>query len=766
MKRFGVKLLLLLTLAILPFLSEGQEVQIQGIVKDTEGQSLAMANVMMLPDSAFATSDDDGSFLMRIAPGVKYVRVTFTGFQTLMLPVTISRDTTFMVTLMPSVNQLDEVVIEETRHSNDDILQAVASGTHIIRRSDMVHIPSFMGEPDLLHAIRLLPGTVSGMEGSSNLFVRGGAADQNLVLLDGGPVYNPGHLLGFLSVFNPDVLDKVEVIHGGFPAEFGGRLSSVLNISTLSRIPDKMHVSADVGLMSSRIKIEQPLMKDKASFWIAGRKSYVDKVVPRMTGKQVPYGFHDLNAKLVLQPSKSDEIALSHYSGGDYLDFLRDSDGDGRGMHTTYRADNSTQTFKWRRTTSGGWKNDLSMFRTGFAYKTKNAYNKDYLVSAQSDIEDYGAKISLEKDSLWHDAKLSTGVEWVRHEISPKVLNSMGSITDLVESGSSEEKIMHEFAVYAQQEWSLFPRLKVNAGIRGSMASVHSGSYLFVEPRASFRYGFDDARALKLNYSRMVQYLHRISNSAVSTPIDLWFPATDSIRPQTSHQFSVAWQQANASRNIYFSIEGYYKAMNDLVAYQPGTNFLFKSEFESRLTQGRGKAYGLEFLVRKEAGRFTGWISYSLSWSWRNFEALNNGEWFHARYDRRHNGAVVAQHTIGKRWMASFVWEYISGSRFTPVVGQYVALAPNGAGLDLIPVFAGINSIKLTDSHRLDLGLKLFSKPGSAFQWQLFAGVYNAYNRATPFGIVIKQDQVDNSMTYSQPGLFGLLPFISYGCKF
>lgn len=205
--------------------------------------------------------------------------------------------------------------------------------------------------------------------------------------------------------------------------------------------------------------------------------------------------------------------------------------------------------------------------------------------------------------------------------------------------------------------------------------------------------------------------------------------------------------------------------MEDLISYEEGTNLLFKSDFESRLIQGTGKAYGSEFLARKETGRLTGWVSYSVSWSWRNYDELYGGKWFRSRYDRRHNGAIVAQYLLGKRWMASVVWEYISGARFTPVVGQHIALAPNGAGLDLIPMFSEINSVKLSDSHRLDLGLKLFSKPDVKFSWNVFVGVYNAYNRATPVGLVIKQDKDDNSLKYSQPGLFGLLPFISYGCK-
>ena len=760
-----MKPFLLLAFAILPLVLKGQDVEIRGIIRDADGEALSLANVSILPDSVVASSDADGIYVTRVRPGEKTFRISFTGFETLQLVSDVYVDTTLDFVLTQRVDHLDEVVIEDHRYSSEDIVHSTASGTHTLTASDVLKLPSFMGETDVLKAIRLLPGATGSVEGSSDLFVRGGAADQNLVLLDGGPIYNPGHLLGFLSVFNPDILEKVDVIHGGFPAEFGGRLSSVLNISSISRLAEKTSLSAEVGLISSRFKLEQPIAKDKASFWIAARKSYVDKVVQKIADKQVPYSFHELNGKLILHPSKSDQIELSHYSGSDFLDFLRDSDGDGRGMHTTYHADNSSQTFKWRHITPASWQNELSMFHTRFAYTTQNAYNKDYLVSANSDIEDFGAKFFLKKDSIWKDATVSTGIEWIRHDISPKVLNSTGSITDLVESGASDGKIVHEFAAYVQQEWSLLPRLTLNTGLRGSMALTAGRKYIFPEPRVSARYGFGPDKAVKFNYSRMVQYLHRISNSAVSTPIDVWFPVTDSIRPQTSHQYSLAWQQFNPSRRIYFSLEGYYKLMKDLVAYEEGTNFLFRSEFESRLIQGIGKAYGLEFMIRKETGKFTGWISYSLSWSWRKYDALNHGDWFRARYDRRHNGAVVAQHLIGKRLMASLVWEYISGARFTPVVGQYVALAPNGAGLDLIPVFSEINSVKLTDSHRMDLGLKYFSKPGNKFKWHWFVGVYNAYNRATPFGIVIKQDATDKSLSYSQPGLFGLLPFISYGCK-
>ncbi|MFZ6013662.1 MAG: TonB-dependent receptor, partial [Bacteroidota bacterium] len=664
-----MKQFLLLAIIILPLVLKSQNVEVKGVIRDVAGDPLAFTSIVILPDSLVASSDMQGSYSARISTGSKKLIVSYIGFESAICIIEICKDTILDFILTPKTVQLEEVVIAGDRFSNEDIVQSVASGTHFLTQKDVLQMPALMGEANLLKAIRLLPGTVGGIEGSSDSFVRGGAADQNLVLLDGAPIYNTGHLFGFLSVFNPDIVDQVDVINGGFPAAFGGRLSSILNISSLSLIPEKTSLSADVGLITSRVKLEQPILKDKASFWMAGRQSYIDKIAKHIFDKKIPYSFYDVNGKLILHPTKSDQMEISHYEGEDFLDFLNDSDGDGNGMHTTYHSTNTSQTFKWLHRTLNKWRKELSMFHTYFDYRTKNAYNKDYLVSAHSEIEDYGAKFSIEKDSVWKDALVSAGVEWIRHGISPKVLNSEGSIADIVESGSTTGKIAQEFAAYIQQEWSVTKTLKINAGLRGSMAVVSAREYFFPEPRISARYALGKNGALKFNYSRMVQYVHRISNSAVSTPIDVWFPVTGKVRPQASHQFALAWQRFIPAEKIYCNVEGYYKFMEDLVAYKEGTNFLFQSDFDSRLIQGRGNAYGLEFLIRKDAGKFTGWISYTLSWSRRKYDELNNGRWFNARYDRRHNGAIVAQHLIKKRWAASMVWEYISGARFTPVVG-------------------------------------------------------------------------------------------------
>lgn len=759
-----VKRFYLIALCVLPCIVNAQQIVVKGKVRETGGSTLPLANLVIFPDSILLSTDVDGNFESRLSPGVKTIRVTYTGYESLELQRNFRRDTVLEFSIKPRVDLLAEVTIQENRYSSEDAVASTSSGTITLTNQDLLTMPALLGEPDLIKAIQLLPGNVKGMDGTSDVFVRGGAADQNLVLLDGAPVYNTSYMLGFLSVFNPDVVDKVEAINGGFPAEFGGRLSSVLNVTTLSDIPDRTRISADIGLISSRVKLEQPVIKDKGSFWITGRRTYVDKVVG-LFNESVPYHFYDINGKFIFHPTKTDELEFSHFTGEDRLNHFIDRNNDGDGTLNQYNSYNATQALKWNHQIPGHWSNHLLVFRTDYSYRLKNAVN-DYSVSAFSNIQDIGSRFSLKKDAIWRDLSVTAGTEWVNHRINPNVVNSTGTMSEYIGNSKSEAKSTHEFAVFIQQEISLTKKLKVNSGIRTSAAVFDKEYYLYPEPRVSARYELTSNSAFKVNYSRMVQYIHRISNAAVSTPTDLWYPVTSEIKPQRSHQYSAAWQQFVPKRKIFISVEGYFKAMKDLIAYQEGTNLLFNNDFTSRLIQGQGKAYGLEMLVKKESGRFTGWISYNLAWSWRQFDDLNNGEWFHARYDRRHNGAIVAQHTLGKRWAASFVWEYISGSRFTPIIGQYMTTSPNMTGVDLIPLFADINSVKLSDSHRLDLAVKLFSHPDRKFKWTLSGGVYNTYNRATPIGIVVEEDKESGSFKYTQPGLIGFLPFVSYGCKF
>ncbi|MEY4930097.1 MAG: hypothetical protein RI909_821 [Bacteroidota bacterium] len=753
---------LIVMLLLLPLTGFCQTISIQGTVKDTSSEKLPSAHIIVLPDSLIALSDAKGNFKLNVKPGALTIRVSFTGYKTYVQSFNAKADTTVSFVLVPSVNELGEIIIRSDRYQ-EQLFNSTRSGTQVISQKDINAIPVLGGEADLIKTLQLLPGTIRGVEGSSDLFVRGGAADQNLVLLDDAPIYNTSHLFGFLSVFNPDVLDHVEAINGAFPARYGGRLSSILDVKTNTDVAQQTHLSGDIGLIASRLYLEQPIVKDKASFWIAGRRTYIDQVV-KAVKQELPYFFYDLNGKVILKPSARDHVAISYYSGEDILDLFRDRNGDGDGFLTRFSSGNSSQSLQWKHRGISQWNSQASLIRSKYRYNITNVFEENELL-ASSDIEDWGARFSIRKDSIGNrNISVTMGTEWTRHAVSPNVVNTVGTISELLKSSETSGRVANELAAFAEGEWSPTTRWRLNAGLRTSMAMVKDKNYYTPEPRFAARYSLSENQNLKFSYSRMAQYMHRISNSAVSSPTDIWYPVTDSIRPQTSHQVSAAWQRSLPSQNMFLSVEGYYKSMNQLIGYEEGTNLFLNTDFESKLIQGRGRAYGFEFLVRKESGKLTGWISYTLSWTWRQFDQVNQGSWFPSRYDRRHNGAIVAQYALNKRWFISGVWEFISGSRFTPVIGQYIVFAPTLSGVDLIPVYSGINEVKLANTHRLDLGIKFKSKPEKKFQWQCFAGVYNSYNRANPIGINIEQ-QPDGSLKYEQPGLFGLLPFISYGFK-
>lgn len=756
-----VRSLFTILIFCLPVLVSAQQVSIRGVVRDKNGEILPLATVILLPDSSTTPADANGKFLIKTFPGLKQLIISYTGYQSFQRSFVLRNDTTIQLLLEQKIDQLEEVVIQSSRYSQADWIETTRSGTTTLTPDEINSIPVLGGEADVIKVMQLLPGTIRGVEGSSDLFVRGGAADQNLVLLDDVPIYNTSHLFGFISVFNPDVLENVETVNGGFPAHYGGRLSSVMNIETISDVADGTHLSANAGLIASRLFIEQPLVKDKASIWLSGRRTYIDQVV-KLVDEELPYFFYDVNGKVIIEPTKRDHFEIGFYGGQDVLDIFRDRNNDGDGFLTSYQSGNNSQSVSWERTLGNELSVHTSFIRTEYKYDILNSFEDNRSV-ASSDIEDLGAKVLFNKN-LANKSSLRWGADWIQHQVSPSVFSVSGTFAEIFESSSSAGRTAQEVAVHGQYEWSISSRWMLNTGLRTSMAFMKNKSYVIPEPRISARYKIGKNEALKLSYSRMAQYVHRISNSAVTSPTDIWYPVTDSIRPQTSHQVSVAWQRL-MSKNLYISVESYYKHMNDLIGFEEGTNLFFNTDFESKLVQGTGKAYGVEVLFKKESGKLTGWISYTLSWSTRKFDELNNGESFPSRYDRRHNGAIVAQYALGKRWAASLVWEFISGSRFTPVIGQYAISAPTSIGVDLLPVYAPLNSVKLADTHRLDLGIKFKSKPDRKFQFEWFAGVYNAYNRANPIGITIEQNE-NGELKYRQPGLFGMIPFISYGFKF
>lgn len=757
-----VRFLLVCSFAFSTFAACGQSVTVSGTVVDNEQRLLPLANLVILPDSIVVTTDGNGTFRSHCTAGQKRFIASYTGFESVEFGFPVHTDTTLVIQLKPRSEELEPVIVSAERYSSEDLVQSTRTSTTVLSQRDINAIPVLGGEADVLKTLQLLPGTVRGVEGSADLFVRGGAADQNLVLLDGAPVYNTSHLFGFVSVFNPDILKTVEAIHGGFPATYAGRLSSILDIQTLDEAASETRFSGDVGLIATRLFLEQPLVKDKLGIWVAGRRTYIDRVA-EIAGESLPYYFYDLNGKITLRASEYSKLELSFYHGEDLLDIFRDRNRDGYGFVTAYESRNRNQSLRWSRSSPSGIQNIFMVARTGYDYDIHNRFD-DNQFGATSDINDVIVRWSIRHDSL-RNGGVHAGMEWIRHNLSPSVVSTEGTIAELIGSSTSRGLVSHELGAFASREFLLKPRVLVNAGLRLSAGISDNSVYVVPEPRLHVRYSLAGDESLKLSYSRMAQYMHRISNSAVTTPADLWYTVTDKIDPQTAHQVSVAWQRFVPTQSLFLSIETYYKSMQNLIGYEEGTNLFFNTDFESKLVQGRGKATGFEVLARKEAGRFTGWISYTLSWSRRQFDSINGGQWFRARYDRRHNGAIVGQYALSDRWSLSLVWEFISGARFTPVVGKYAVIAPTHSGVDLIPIYAGVNEVGLADTHRLDIGVKFRSPPERKFQWHWFAGIYNVYNRASPVGVVVEQDETDGSLRYVQPGLFGLIPFVSYGFK-
>jgi hypothetical protein len=745
--------------------AQAQQVRLTGVVEDSLSVPLSSAHVFIQQQKRkTVTTNSKGEFFVDLTKGFFKLEITYTGYQKFSANLNISGDSTLRIVMRPKSEELEEVTITADRTLQSDQFQTTRMSTNSLTGKEISSIPVLGGEADVIKTIQLLPGVTKGADGTTDLFVRGGAADQNLVLLDGAPVYNTGHLFGFLSVFNPDILDKVESINGAFPAEYGGRLSSILDVTSRSSFPAKTQMKGNIGLLASRLMIEQPILKDKLSFTLAGRRTYVDQVV-KLVGQELPYFFYDLNGKILYRPNANSRWEFTFYEGNDVLSFsnLPRASLRNRNITTDFILGNSTQTLRWDRSYRK-FNSTLSLYRTVFQYSIRNTYQENSLF-VTSRIEDVGGKWLVTSDSVHHRVSLTAGIEMIRHQVAPNRITTTGEISDILKSNSSLPQTSLESSLFIQGNASITKRLNASVGLRTSSAYVDQTFYYNFEPRFALRYKLDSVTALKFSFSRMSQYLHRVSSAAVAFPTDIWYPVTRNVKPQTADQVALGMQRTIPERNLFVSIEGYYKWMHQLIGYKEGASLLLNVDFEKQLVQGQGRAYGLEVLIKKESGKLTGWLSYTWAVAERQYDAVNGGQWFLARYDRRHNAALVLNYQLSKKWSLSSVFEFISGSRFTPIIGQYVVPSPTLVGLDLIPVYASANSVKLADTHRLDIGAKFRPHPNKRFQGEWFAGVYNVYHRASPIGIVIMPNG-DGSFRYEQPGLFGLLPFVSYGFKF
>jgi outer membrane receptor for ferrienterochelin and colicin len=792
------KYLLLAVLSIIIFLPEIKaQYRISGYIKDAQtGESLIGANIWQPSVRNGTATNKFGFYSVKLAYDTATLEVSYVGYESKKIYIQLDKDSTLNFELSLS-DALSEVVVKGNRPS----LELTKMSAMKIQATQIKSIPALLGEVDVMKAIQLMPGVQGGTEGSSGIYVRGGGPDQNLILLDGVPVYNASHLFGFFSVFNADAINTVDVIKGGFPARYGGRLSSVIDISMKEGNMQNWQAEGGIGLISSRLSVEGPLVKNKGSIIVSARRTYIDVLARPLIRAategegDLGYYFYDLNAKANYILSDKDRIYISAYSGLDK--FYAKDDYEYRNGGTMHSYDDE-YGIKWGNiTTAARWNHLFSnrlFLNTTATYSRYNfelfedsessTTNTDtgeftdnsYYAAYNSGIQDYGLRLDFDY-YLNNQHAIKFGVNYIYHIFQPEAFNVDGDFDSEFEMPNSPSIYGNEYAVYLEDEFEPIKKLKINAGIHASAFYVNKKWYPSFQPRISSRYLINDKLSVKASYAEMAQFLHLLTNSGIGLPTDLWVPVTENIKPQLSQQTAVGISSLIGKGNYEASIEGYYKDMKNLIEYREGSNFLEVSDsWENKVTTGDGWSYGSELLLRKNEGKLSGWVGYTLSWNYRQFEDLNFGRVYPYKYDRRHDISVVANYKVSEKFEIGGTWVYGTGNAITIPIARYPALNTsnnlNSNGNpdydyyyqgDEVYQYSERNAYRMPSYHRADIGLTWHKKKkwGEA-SWNV--SVYNLYNRQNPFFIDTQTNQNGETGFY-QVSLFQLIPSVSYSFK-
>lgn len=773
------------------FLSSAQHFTISGHITDeASGETMINASVYDFNSKKGTVTNAYGFYSLTIAAGQTNLQFSYVGYLTQKKNINLTRDTVINIKIKPSA-QLQEVTV--IGHQKISGVQSSQMSAIEVPVSQIKTVPTLFGEADLVKALQLLPGVQSGSEGSTGMYVRGGGPDENLFLLDGIPVYNVNHMAGFFSVFNPDAIKTVTLYKGSFPARFGGRLSSVIDVRMNDGNEQKIHGNISVGLISSKINLEGPIIKEKTTFNISARRTYSDVLLQPVlylgmeqesegedAKAKAGYYFYDLNVKLSHKISENDRLYGSLYMGDDiiYTDF--------RNSYSSYynETDRFTYTNTSRTKLNWNWGNIVSSLRwnhivnnqlfmnataaytryrfdMGIGSSDKSTTIFTDSVSKQSletnlgyksGIEDFTAKVDFDySPHPDHDVKF--GANYTYHTFRPGVSVAQMNETNNEQVNNFDTIIgdknvfSHETMVYAEDNIAFGSALKLNLGLHYSLFNVQKETYHALQPRISLRMLANDDLSFKTGYAAMTQYVHLLSNSYVSLPTDLWVPVTKRIEPMRSHQYS-AGVFYNFKDVIDFSVEGYYKSMHNLIEYKDGATFLGPSTgWEDKVVLGDGWSYGVELLAQKSVGKTTGWVGYTWSKSERLFnrpgQELNYGKVFPAKYDRRHDVSIVVSHKFSNKFDLAATWVFSTGNTGTLAMQQYAAgIMPedNNTGdygvaqyndneLDYI---SGRNNYRFNPYHRLDLGANFHKKKMYGTRtWNI--SIYNAYSNNNPF---------------------------------
>jgi hypothetical protein len=774
--------------------SSGQKITVSGTVKDAEnGETLIGVNIFDKINQKGAVTNNYGFYSYTISGNEVELVFTYVGYDPLLIPIHVVKDSILNVELQPAGFLREVVIVGEKA---DPIQESTQMGTVNVPLREIKNLPALMGEVDIFKVIQLLPGVQSGSEGASGLYVRGGSPDQNLVLLDGVPVYNATHLFGFFSVFNADAINNVELIKGGFPARYGGRLSSVIDINMKEGNMKKFQGEGSVGLIASKLTLEGPITKDKTSFLLSGRRTYLDMIarpIIRNTSggrEDVGYYFYDINAKVNHIFNQKNRLYLSYYGGDDkaYSFF----------NNTGQRWDNSG-TVTSREEAGLGWGNNIA------AVRWNHIFNQRLFANFTGTFTKYRFNLFTEYDDVFKDSQTGNSTRdfykanylsgirdlalkadfdfipnpqhyfrWggmiINHRFTPGVFVAIENERPETREGATPSD-SRELSVYVEDDFSMGDRWKFNVGAHFSGFLADTETYSSFQPRVSMRYLLDPSSSLKFSYVQMAQFVHLLTNAGLGLPTDLWVPSTDKIGPQESWQVAAGYFK-NLGYGLEFSAEAYYKIMDGVIEYQDGASFLNTSEdWQKKVTSGEGRSYGLELLLQKKLGRTTGWVGYTLSKTERRFDEINFGEWFPFRYDRRHDISMTAVHKLSDRIDLSGTWVFGSGSFITVPTQQYqhsfsvINDSYYREWGQYVDHFESRNNFQMRSYHRMDVGANFHkAKKWGERTWNV--SVYNVYSRLNPFYMDISYNYDQQRNQLRQFSLFPIVPSVSYRFTF
>lgn len=741
---------------------------LKGSVADFSTKELLIGVTVSSPETGKAVfTNADGKFELRSERTITRLNVSFIGYRDTTITISKAGNNPINILLLRDYKSLAEVEVVTNVNDPSEKTNKAEMGVDKISMIEAKLLPAIFGEVDIIKILQLKPGVKSGGEGTAGFFVRGGGSDQNLILVDRAPVYNPNHLLGFFSVFNSDVVKNVTLYKSGFPAQFGGRLSSVLDVEMKKSQADSFEVNGGIGLIASRLSINIPIVKNKLSVFVAGRRTYLDVITNGLNElykdkedyEVIPaYFFYDFNTSLHYNINAKNKLSLTGYFGNDIFKFKQGS------FSANLLWGNRSSTLDWSHIYNSRLKSSTAYAVSGYLYRISTGFT-----SAKASL---GSRIwdqSLLNDWTYYlDPKrtLKFGVSGIYHRFT---VGEFGFSSNFLDIGDGRMIEAGEMGAYVSYDWIINNKLELVSGLRNSIFTTKNKTYNGLEPRLAVKYNIFSNTSVKASYAKMYQYLHLVSSSGASLPTDVWYPSEEGVKPQSSDQVSLGLHQAAARNTFFISVEGYYKWINNAIDFKDGAQLFANTNLSREFVFGKGWAYGVEAYIEKKKGRTTGWIGYTLAWTWRQFDKINYGIAFHPRYDRRHDISIVVMHKLNERFSLSATWVYGTGNYATIAGGRFASQSLLGSQINATPDYLRRNDFQMPATHRLDLGFvwKLKTKRGNT---DLTFSLYNAYSRRNPFFVYYREelDANKNVVGYKPTlvSLFPILPAVTYNFKF